>query len=50
MKCFQSNAEIGQVWDVGQKVWQRDFPGVYQYLQKEWSDPLKPIMAALAGM
>ena len=44
----RSHAEISQVWDVGLKLWQRDFKGVHQYLQKEWSDPLKPIMAALS--
>lgn len=30
-------------------MWQRDFPGMYETLQKEWSEPYKDIMAAVLG-
>lgn len=41
------NAELAQIWAVGQKMWQRDFPGIYETLQKEWADPYKDVMNAV---
>ncbi len=45
----QGNAELGLVWAVGQKMWQRDFQGVYEALKKDWNNGLKPIMDAVLG-
>ncbi|XP_060587818.1 COP9 signalosome complex subunit 8-like [Ruditapes philippinarum] len=39
--------ELALLWAVGQKMWQRDFPGIYETIQKEWTDPYKDIMAAV---
>jgi len=30
-------------------MWQRDFPGTYENLKKDWSDGLQPIMDAILG-
>jgi COP9 signalosome complex subunit 8 len=38
------NPDLALVWGVGQKMWQRDFPGIYESLKKEWPEHLKPIM------
>ncbi|XP_013783300.2 COP9 signalosome complex subunit 8-like, partial [Limulus polyphemus] len=40
----QGNPEIGNVWAVGQKLWNRDFPGVYSCLEQEWPEHLVSIM------
>lgn len=37
------------MWSVGQKMWQRDFPGIYEVLNREWPENLKPTMNALHG-
>lgn len=42
-----ANPELAVIWAVGQKMWQRDFPGTYENLKKEWSDGLRPIMDAV---
>ncbi|XP_071150680.1 COP9 signalosome complex subunit 8-like [Mytilus edulis] len=42
-----STPELTNVWAVGQKIWQRDFPGIYEAFTKEWSEALKPVMDAL---
>ncbi|KAL4231742.1 COP9 signalosome complex subunit 8 [Mactra antiquata] len=42
-----ANAELGHIWAVGQKMWQRDFPGIYETLKKDWSESCKDIMAAV---
>ncbi|CAC5356668.1 COPS8 [Mytilus coruscus] len=42
-----STPELTNVWAVGQKIWQRDFPGIYEAFNKEWSESLKPVMDAL---
>ncbi|ESP00760.1 hypothetical protein LOTGIDRAFT_225752 [Lottia gigantea] len=39
--------ELSLVWAVGQKVWQRDHPSVYDTLKQDWSEDIKPIMTAL---
>lgn len=39
--------ELGQIWTVGQKMWQRDFPGMYETLQNDWSEPYKDVMTAV---
>ncbi|KAL8567565.1 hypothetical protein ACOMHN_054379 [Nucella lapillus] len=44
----QANAELGMIWEVGQNMWKRNYPGVYDALKKEWSETVKPIMNALS--
>lgn len=51
INCFlsqQANAELGAVWSVGQRIWQRDFPGIYTTISAhQWSETIQPIMEAL---
>jgi len=47
---YKANPELAVIWAVGQKMWQRDFPGTYENLKKEWSDGLRPIMDAVLGI
>ncbi|XP_046376630.2 COP9 signalosome complex subunit 8-like [Haliotis rufescens] len=42
-----ANPELSSIWIIGQKMWQRDYPGVYETVKKEWSEPIKPVMMAL---
>ncbi|XP_033729050.1 COP9 signalosome complex subunit 8-like isoform X2 [Pecten maximus] len=36
--------ELTMIWTAGQKMWQRDYPGSYEALKKEYSVEVKPIM------
>uniref|UniRef100_A0A8B9FVI1 COP9 signalosome subunit 8 n=1 Tax=Amazona collaria TaxID=241587 RepID=A0A8B9FVI1_9PSIT len=46
-----ANAELGAVWSVGQRIWQRDFPGIYTTISAhQWSETIQPIMEALRGV
>jgi len=47
---FKANPDLAVIWTVGQKMWQRDFPGTYENLKKEWGDGLQPIMDAVLGI
>ncbi|MEE6522519.1 hypothetical protein FKM82_021098, partial [Ascaphus truei] len=43
-----SSSELGGIWEVGQRIWQRDFPGVYASIAaKPWSENIQPVMEAL---
>ncbi|KAK7872097.1 hypothetical protein R5R35_005177 [Gryllus longicercus] len=42
-----SHSELNSIWKVGQKMWLRDFPGVYAALNTEWSENVSQIMQAL---
>lgn len=44
-----SYAELACIWKVGQKMWQRDFLGVYTALTVDWSENVGYIMQALLG-
>jgi COP9 signalosome complex subunit 8 len=44
-----SHAELACIWRVGQKMWQRDFTGVYAALAVDWSENVGYIMQALLG-
>ncbi|KAG8508243.1 COP9 signalosome complex subunit 8 [Galemys pyrenaicus] len=45
---LQAHSELGGVWAVGQRIWQRDFPGVYTAIgAHQWSETVQPIMEAL---
>ncbi|XP_015510728.1 COP9 signalosome complex subunit 8 [Neodiprion virginianus] len=39
--------ELQQVWLVGQRMWQRDWPAVHAALSTEWSEDINSIMNAL---
>ncbi len=45
-----SHSELNSIWKVGQKMWLRDFPGVYAALNTEWSENVSQIMQALQGL
>uniref|UniRef100_A0A8D0GWN9 COP9 signalosome complex subunit 8 n=1 Tax=Sphenodon punctatus TaxID=8508 RepID=A0A8D0GWN9_SPHPU len=43
-----ANAELGAIWSVGQRIWQRDFPGIYTTIgAHQWSETIQPVMEAL---
>uniref|UniRef100_A0A9L0IK72 COP9 signalosome subunit 8 n=1 Tax=Equus asinus TaxID=9793 RepID=A0A9L0IK72_EQUAS len=45
-----ANSELGGIWSVGQRIWQRDFPGIYTTINAhQWSETVQPIMEALRG-
>nr|XP_037290070.1 COP9 signalosome complex subunit 8-like isoform X3 [Rhipicephalus microplus] len=43
----QSHTELGNIWKVGQCLWFKDFPAIYDVLSQEWPDHVKPIMQEL---
>ena len=45
----QDNSELSLIWALGQRMWQRDLPATYDALRKDWSDNVKPVMAAIQG-
>ncbi|XP_032253552.1 COP9 signalosome complex subunit 8-like [Phoca vitulina] len=43
-----ANSEWGGIWSVGQRIWHRDFPGIYTTINAhQWSETVQPIMEAL---
>ncbi|PSN29604.1 COP9 signalosome complex subunit 8 [Blattella germanica] len=48
-KSKNFHAELVNIWKVGQKMWQRDFPGVYAALNVDWSENVGHIMNSLLG-
>ncbi|KAG8224951.1 hypothetical protein J437_LFUL005659 [Ladona fulva] len=44
-----ANPELGRIWKVGQKMWLRDFPGVYDALTtgEEWSETVAETMKSV---
>lgn len=50
MWCVQANPELTALWAVGQRIWQRDFPGIYSAIAAhQWSENILPVMEALRG-
>lgn len=50
MCCIQANPELAAIWAVGQRIWQRDFPGIYTTIAAyQWSENILPVMEALRG-
>lgn len=48
--CIQANPELAAIWAVGQRIWQRDFPGIYTAIAAfQWSESILPVMEALRG-
>ena len=46
---LQANPELTSIWAIGQKMWSRDLPGIYEALNRDWSETVKPITAAILG-
>lgn len=47
---LQANPELAAIWAVGQRIWQRDFPGIYTAIAAyQWSENILPVMEALRG-
>lgn len=44
-----SHPELQNVWKVGQRMWQRDFPGTYVALNEQWSNDVAEIMQKILG-
>ena len=45
-----SNPEVGQVWEIGKRLWRRQFTEVYQLIElPTWPSHIAPILACLAG-
>ncbi|XP_023679653.1 COP9 signalosome complex subunit 8 isoform X1 [Paramormyrops kingsleyae] len=43
-----ANPELIAIWAVGQRIWQRDFPGIYSSIAAhQWSESIQPVMEAL---
>ncbi|XP_029314703.1 COP9 signalosome complex subunit 8 [Cottoperca gobio] len=43
-----ANPELTSIWAVGQRIWQRDFPGIYTTIAAfQWSENILPVMEAL---
>ncbi|CAJ0964499.1 unnamed protein product [Ranitomeya imitator] len=43
-----SSPEIGWIWEVGQRIWQRDFPAIYSSIAAhQWSENIQPIIEAV---
>ncbi|XP_014486320.1 PREDICTED: COP9 signalosome complex subunit 8 isoform X2 [Dinoponera quadriceps] len=42
-----ANEELGRIWLVGQRMWQRDWAAVHVALNVEWSEDVMDIMTAL---
>uniref|UniRef100_A0AAQ5Y7R4 COP9 signalosome complex subunit 8 n=1 Tax=Amphiprion ocellaris TaxID=80972 RepID=A0AAQ5Y7R4_AMPOC len=43
-----ANPELTAIWAVGQRIWQRDFPGIYTAIAAyQWSENILPVMEAL---
>lgn len=41
------NSELGLIWEVGRKMWVRDYPETYKALQKDWTDNIRTYMLTL---
>ncbi|XP_075046354.1 COP9 signalosome complex subunit 8-like [Mixophyes fleayi] len=43
-----ASAELGWIWEVGQRIWQREFPGIYAAIAAhQWSENIQPVMEAV---
>jgi len=45
----KATPELAIIWNIGQKLWMKDFPGVCESLKKEFSAEISPIINALLG-
>ncbi|KNA03003.1 hypothetical protein SOVF_213300 [Spinacia oleracea] len=46
----ESQPEIIAVWGIGQKLWTRDYAGVYEAVRSfNWSPQIHPFIAAFSG-
>ncbi|XP_026232855.1 COP9 signalosome complex subunit 8 isoform X1 [Anabas testudineus] len=43
-----ANQELTAIWAVGQRIWQRDFPGIYTAIAAyQWTETILPVMEGL---
>lgn len=46
-----NNPEIGDLWEIGRKLWRRSFPEVYSLIKnRTWSPYIVSILTQLNGM
>ena len=45
----QATGELQKIWEVGCKMWLKDYAGIYVALRQEWSEVVKPLMLVLEG-
>ena len=50
MTVKQGNQEIGELWEIGKRLWRRDFAAVYELANNpSWPSHLQPIVLGLVG-
>ena len=46
----QSNGELGELWEIGKRLWRRDFAGIYELAKNpSWPPHVAPIVSNLVG-
>lgn len=46
----EGRPEVVAVWRIGQKLWTRDYVGVYEAIREfSWTPEVQPIVASFAG-
>jgi len=46
----QSNGEIPELWEIGKRLWRRDFAAIYELAQNpSWPHHLAPLVTSLVG-
>ncbi len=47
----QDSNEIGELWEIGKRLWRRDFSAVYELAKNPaWPPHLEPIVSGLVGV
>lgn len=45
-----SNPEIGELWEIGKKLWKREFPDIYPLIDNTvWPPHVVPLLSQLIG-
>lgn len=46
----QSNGEIPELWEIGKRLWRRDFAAIYELAQNPaWPPHIAPLVTSLIG-
>ena len=46
----QASPEIAELWEIGKRLWRKDFGAVYELAENpSWSPQLAPILSSLVG-
>ena len=46
----EANAELAALWEVGKRLWRREFAAVYEAVEKQtWPPHLSPLVPAIVG-